>query len=377
MKRVMKRVMIQCTILLFALFLLNACASEQSAFKIGIMTGSKNQNADEYLAAKEIQDLYGAEHVVIQTYAENFVVDYEITIDRLVTMARDPEVKALIICQGVKGTNEAIRKIKEFRDDILFVVGIPGEDPYEVAKLADIVVEADKIGMGKAMALQAKRMGATTFVHYSFPRHLENALIQERKEELQHHCELNGLTFIDRECIDPLDVNYNTEANEFILSDVAEVVAKHGKDTAFFVTNCYLQVPLIQAVLNQGAIYPQPCCPSPYHGFTQALGIDLNNENMGDVSSTINEITERVHAAGCEGRVSTWPLSLNRIAIHAGSKYGIMYAKGEITSKFDPLVFESIMRNSSKIRINISNLHDEKGIRVDNYFLILVDYLTF
>lgn len=372
----MKKIVLLCTIVLLTL-LFSSCSNEENSFRIGILTGEKHQNADEYLAAKEIQDLYGETHVVIDTYPEDFIDDADLTVDRIIAMARDPELKALIICQGVKGTNEAIRKVKQFRDDILFIVGIPGEDPYEVAELADIVIEADKVGMGKEMALQAKRMGAKTFVHYSFPRHLENPLIQARRDELKHHCEENGITFLDRECIDPLEVDYSRKANDFIKDDVAAMVEKHGKDTAFFATNCYLQVPLIQAVLDRKAIYPQPCCPSPYHGFTQALGIDINNEHMGNVSNTINEITNRVHAAGCQGRVSTWPLSLNQIAIHAGSKYGIMYAKGKLNQKFDPLVFESIMRSSAKIRINISNLHDDDGNKIENYFLILVDYLTF
>lgn len=376
MRGYMKKFVVLC-IVWITFTLLASCSSEQDSFKIGILTGSQHQNADEYLAAKEMKDKYGSERIVLETYADNFVHDYEVTIERIIAMARDPEMKAMIICQGVTGTSEAIRRIKEFRDDLLFIVGIPGEDPYGVSQLADIVVEADKIGMGKEMALQAKRMGAKTFVHYSFPRHLENKLIQGRKEALKLHCELNGIEFVDRLCVDPLDVNYSEEANEFIRKDVKELIHLHGEDTAFFVTNCYLQVPLIQAVLDHGAIYPQPCCPSPYHGFTQALGIDQNNGHMSDVSHTINEITERVRAAGCEGRVSTWPLSLNQIAIHAGVRYGVMYAKGEITSKFDPLAFESILRESAKIRINISNLTDEIGNKIENYFLILVDYLTF
>jgi len=50
------------------------------------------------------------------------------------------------------------------------------------------------------------------------------------------------------------------------------MVARYGTDTAFFGTNCAMQPPMITRVLEQRAIYPEPCCPSPVHAFPAALG---------------------------------------------------------------------------------------------------------
>ncbi len=69
-----------------------------------------------------------------------------------------------------------------------------------------------------------------------------------------------------------------------------------------------MQVPLISAALDEGAIYPQPCCPSPYHGFPSALGIEIPEDKKGDVQFAIDQITAEVAERGGTGRFSTWPV---------------------------------------------------------------------
>jgi len=58
-----------------------------------------------------------------------------------------------------------------------------------------------------------------------------------------------------------------------IIQEIPELIAALGRNTAFFGTNCGMQTVLISSVIELGAIYPEPCCPSPYHGFPMALGI--------------------------------------------------------------------------------------------------------
>ena len=36
-----------------------------------------------------------------------------------------------------------------------------------------------------------------------------------------------------------------------------------------------MQEPLIKSTLQEGAIFPQQCCPSPYHAYPSALGIEI------------------------------------------------------------------------------------------------------
>ncbi|GKT18811.1 Protein of unknown function DUF3798 like protein, partial [Aduncisulcus paluster] len=75
--------------------------AEAPSFKIGIMTGTVSQNEEEYRAAENVQAKYGKDRVLIMTYPDKFMDEQETTIANLVSMASDPEVKALIICQAV------------------------------------------------------------------------------------------------------------------------------------------------------------------------------------------------------------------------------------------------------------------------------------
>ena len=99
------------------------------------------------------------------------------------------------------------------------------------------------------------------------------------------------------------------------------MVEKYGKDTCFFSTNCSQQIPLISAIVSTGALYAQPCCPSPYHGFPSALGIEVSEDKMGDLPWIIEEITKVMAEKGVSGRLSTWPAPVAMMFIEAGAEY--------------------------------------------------------
>jgi len=86
-------------------------------FKIGIMTGTVSQGEDEYRAAEQMKAKYG-DRIVHVTYPDNFMQEQETVIGQITGMASDPEVKAIVICQGVPGTAAAIDKIRETRKDL-------------------------------------------------------------------------------------------------------------------------------------------------------------------------------------------------------------------------------------------------------------------
>ncbi|NLY67521.1 MAG: DUF3798 domain-containing protein, partial [Tissierellia bacterium] len=81
-------------------------------FKIGIVTGTVSQGEEEFRAAENAIAKYGdsIKHV---TYPDKFSQEQETTIAQITSLASDPEVKAIIICQAVPGTSAAIDKIKE------------------------------------------------------------------------------------------------------------------------------------------------------------------------------------------------------------------------------------------------------------------------
>lgn len=202
------------------------------------------------------------------------------------------------------------------------------------------------------------------------------ALLAARRDLFKENCEKLGLTFVDATAPDPTGDAGVTGAQQFILEDVPKMVAKYGKNTAFFSTNCSMQVPLIKAALDTGAIYPQPCCPSPYHGYPSALNIEFPEDKKGNIPYAVEEITKAIAAKGGTGRFSTWPVPVAMMFVEAGSEYAMKYASGEIKEKVNLEAMTKEFKEYAKTDITITTL-EENGVKYDNYYMVLVDFLNF
>ncbi len=350
--------------------------AKDSKWKIGIMTGTVVQNEEEYVAAQYALKEYGEEHIITMTYPAKFMDEQETTIANVVSMASDPDVKAIVIVQAVPGTAAAIAKAREIRDDILFIAGTPGENPEDIAAAADVVLQMDELAMGTTVPDQAKKQGAKVFIHYSFPRHMSYPLLASRRDIMKSRCAEIGLEFVDASAPDPTGDSGVSGAQQFILEDVPRMIEKYGKDTAFFSTNCAMQVPLISSVLAAGGIYPQPCCPSPYHGFPSALGIEVPEDKKGDVEYMITETRKVVKEKGGEGRFSTWPVPVSMMYIEAGVAYAKAYIEGETDGKVDIEVLKTKFKDYAGTDSIVEKL-DEGGKVYDNYFTVLVDFVNY
>ncbi|MEG1256086.1 DUF3798 domain-containing protein [Clostridium sp.] len=346
-------------------------------YKIGIITGTVSQGEEEYRAAEEMKKVYG-DMIVLQTYPDNFMKEQETTIANTLSLAADPDVKAIIFVQAVPGASAAIDKVREKNPDMLFIAGVPGEDPAMIGGKADVILQADELGMGKTIVEQAKKQGAKTLVHYSFPRHMSYEMLAKRRELLKASCEELGLKFVDATAPDPTGDAGVPGAQQFILEDVPRKVAEFGKDTAFFSTNCSMQEPLIKSALAEGAIMPQQCCPSPYHAYPGALGIEIPEDKKGDVDFIVGEIGKKIKEKGGEGKFSTWPVPVNMLFVEAGTEYAMAYLDGKTNGKNDKAKLDEILNSKVDGEITITPYTDEgTGKSYDNYYLILSDYVDF
>lgn len=316
---------------------------EGLGFKIGIVTGTVSQGEEEFRAAEKMIEKYGAENIKHVTYPDKFAQEQETTIAQITGLASDPEVKAIVICQAVPGTAAAIDKIRETRDDILFIAGVPHEDPETIAARADIVIETDNLKRGETIVELAAEMGAKTFVHYSFPRHMSMELLAKRRDIMKAKAEELGLEFVSLDAPDPTGDAGISGAQQFMIEDVPRQVEKYGKDTAFFNTNCGMQEPLIKTVLETGAIYPEQCCPSPYHAYPGALGIEIPEDKAGDVAYMLEQIHAKIDEAGASGRLATWKVPANMAMLEAAVEYAVDYGKGEV-EKFNKDHFVGILK---------------------------------
>lgn len=350
--------------------------AEGENWKIGILTGTVSQNEEEYRAAQAVKDKYGEEHVVIMTYPDKFMDEQETTIANVASMAAEENMKALLIIQAVPGSSAAIDKAREINPDLLIIAGVPGENPADIASRADIVFTLDELTMGRTMVEQAAKQGAKVFVHYSFPRHMSYALLAARRDLLAENCEAMGIEFVDATALDPTGDAGLSGAQQFILEDTPRMIEKYGKDTAFFSTNCGLQIPLIKSVFEGGAIYPQPCCPSPYHGFPSALGIEIPEDKQGDIDYLVEEIKTKMAEKGMTGRMSTWPVPCSMMFIEAGAEYAKAWIDGEFEEKLNVEKVEEYFKAYAGVDIELSTLN-EGGTEYPNYLMVLLGYLDF
>ena len=312
-------------------------------YKNRSMTGTVSQNEEEFQAPQKMLAKYGEDKIVTATYPDNFTSETETVIAQVVSLASDPEVKAIVFVQAVPGTIAAIEKTKETRPDMVFICGVAAEPPREIAASAYVVMLVDEIGMGRTVIEQAAKQGATTFIHYSFPRHLGYETIAARREGFMATCEELGIEYVEATAPDPTGDAGVAGAQQFIVEDVPRQIEAHGTETAFFSTNCSMQEPLIRSVAEQKAIYPQQCCPSPYHGYPSALNIEVAGHE-GDVQYMLDQINTKVGEYGNAGRMSTWPLPINMLMVEAGVEYAIEYCEGRTNGDSDDAAVSKVLR---------------------------------
>jgi len=342
-------------------------------YKIGIVTGTVSQGEEEYNAAQNMIAKYGdmIEHV---TYPDNFGKEVETTISQVASLASDPNVKAIVFVQAVPGAAAAIDKVRETRPEMLFVLGVPHEDPDVIASRADIALELNQLQRGVDIIKTAKEMGAETFVHYSFPRHMSYELLSARRDALKENALAAGMEFVEVDAPDPTGDAGLPGTQQFILENVPQQVEKYGKDTAFFATNCAMMEPIIAQSLEYGAIFPEQCCPSPYHAYPAALGIEIPSDKAGDLEYLSNQITEKVAEKDGTGRFATWSKPANVAIIEAGVEYSRAFIEGKI-ERLDVDAMFKFMKEATNDKDDEVKFEEYEGHK--NFVLFVLGTQTF
>ena len=355
-----------------------AMAEDSSSYKIAVLTGTTTQGEEEYYAATSLIEKYG-DKIVHDTYPDNFSSEVETTISKLIAFASDPEVKAIIFVQAVQGGVSAFTQIKESlgRDDILLIAGVPAEDPGDISAAADIVLAVDEIGCGYQVADLAAEWGCDVIVHYSFARHLSYETIVAKRDAMKMTAETYGIEFVERDCPDPTGDAGMSGAQAAVLEDVPKVMQEYaGKKVCFYCTNCGIQVALQQAVLAAGddAYYALPCCPSPFHGYQEAFGLDAT---YGDIEGAIVNLANFLDENGATGRFSTWAIPVNMSMINASYEYACAYAEGKLEGKVDEAFLTECFSTAAGSEATLGKYTDATGTVQENYYLIQFSPIDF
>ena len=364
-------------VMVLGLFGLTAKAEANDNWKVAILTGTVSQGEEEFRAAEKAVATWGADHIITDTYPDNFTSEMETTVSKLVAFASDPDVKAIVMCQAVPGAKAAFDKIREMgRDDILLIAGTPQEDPAVIAAAADVVMYADEAKQGDTIMETCANWGIDVLIHYSFPRHMAMELIVARHELLEKNAEALGIEMVDVIAPDPTAEAGLSASQQFILEDVPQQLAKYeGKKVAFFTTNCGMQPSLQAAVLDEpNAYYPQPCCPSPYHAFPATLGLEL--EIGGDDEEALHQIALKLQEHDAVGRYSTWAHPVAMTIIEVGVEYAKAYIDGDVAVKNDGEKLAAMLEEKVP-GAKIETYTDANGTTFDNYYTILLAPVDF
>lgn len=345
-------------------------------WKIAVMTSTVTQGEEPYRAGEMVAELYPG-HIEHVTYPDNFTTEQEVALSTLLSLAADPDIKAILVSGAPAGFSAMFDKVKESRPDILIWAGTPSDDISVVAAAADICFDVDIVQQGYQLAAAAKEMGCETLVHYSFPRHMAVEKLLARRNAMEERCNELNITFVDASTPDPTSDSGTTGTQQYVLEDVPKMIERYGANTAFFGTNQAQVEPMIKTVLENGGYFLMPNDPSPFIGFASALGIEISDEHQGDAGYMAGLISDKLAEQSLTGHAGNWNISLQMLNLQVGAVYAKMYIDGETNGLCDTEAFEKAMVEVAGEGVSIRANQDAEGNELSNYMLILADYITY
>lgn len=353
-----------------------SAAADSGKGKVVIISSTVSSNEEEYRIADQMVEKFPG-RVTHVTWPENYSTEQEQMISVVTKVASDPDVKAIVFIPGFPGTNAAIDKLKELRgDEILLLVAGMGENPPDVAKRVDFGMMPNELELGHLTVEEAQKMGADTFLYYSFPRFLSDPIMIRKRDDMKATSEKLGMTFVELTAPDPAGDAGVSGMQQFMFEDIPKQIEKYGENTCIWGAQCGMQVPIIKTVMEKHAIMSLQCCPSPLHGYPTALGLELSDDQKGDVSYIIEQTKEKLKEAGCAGRFATWPVPNSMMATAACTNYAIKWIDGEITERSDVTALKKCMEEYAGVEITLAP-YTENGETYDKIQLITMPFLEY
>ena len=350
-------------------------------FHVGVVTVSVSQAEDSFRGAEAIAKKYGnvqdGGRINVVTIPDNFMQEQETTISLITSLADDPKMKAIVINESVPGTYSAFKTIREKRPDILLFSSSSHEDPVQVSKVADVVINPDSIARGYLIVKAAHDLGAKKFMHISFPRHLSYEVIAKRRDVMEQTAKDLGMEYIEMSAPDPVSDVGVPGAQQFILEQVPNWIAKYGKDTAFFATNDAQTEPLLKQIAAHGGYFVEADLPSPTMGYPGALGIQFNDDEKGNWPKILEKVEKAVIAAGGSGRMGTWAYSYGFSTVEGLTSLAVKAIQNNQTEFTLEDVLAAIDAYTPGSKWNGSIMKDNSGVEVSNAFFVYQDTYVF
>ena len=271
-------------------------------YHIGIVTGSANLTADDRGGANAFALRYGDERVIRAEYPDNFTQDPQVVIDTIVNLAKDPDMKAIIVDPAVDGTAEGFIQVKARRPDILCFAGEAYDKFEDLTYNADLICCNDFISRGYMIVRTAHEMGCTSLTHITFARHLVYETVSRRAAVMEEACKDFGMDFYMEYAPDPSSYLGVEGARDYIDQNVPEWIEKHGTNSAYFVTSDVYLEPLLQEILEYGGYFIEGNIPTLLTGYPEVFHLDFTGRES-EVYNTVIEVQDAIVQRGGAGRI--------------------------------------------------------------------------
>lgn len=345
---------------------------EESTYKIGVVTPTLSTSEDEYRAAENMVAKYGdmIKHI---TLPESFNTEIETGISQIVSLADDPDMKAIVVISGQSGLLPALQKVEEIRPDIITITAPIWDDPDMMSKYVDVNLDTDWVKRGETIAKKAQKMGANTLIHYSFPTHMAKEVIVKRHDQMKATAEELGMEFVDITTPDPQTGDGPSVMQQFLREDIPRQIAKYGNDTNIFGTNCPMYDVIIDEALKEKYIVAEQCCPTPTQAFPTVMGLEISKEDSGNYDLINKMISEKAAEHDMTGKLSGWPVPVTVLV----PEYAVELAKKMIDDpEFDVkdlASHEAFAEEITGYKVFFNKLKPE----TDNYFVIIMDSIYY
>lgn len=348
--------------------------SENTAYKVGIVTPTLSVSEDEFRAAQNMTTKYPdiVKHV---TLPENFNTEIETAISQIVSLADDKAMKAIVVVSGQSGLLPALQQVKEKRPDIITVTAPIWDDPDMMSKDIDINLDANWAKRGETIVLKAKEMGAKTFIHYSFPTHLSKESVAKRRDMMKATCEKEGLEFVEIMTPDPQTGQGPAPMQQFLREDIKRQIEKYGPETNIFGSNCPMYDVIIDEALKLKYIVAEQCCPTPTQAYPTVLNLEINEEDSQNFDKLNSMISEKVKEAGMSGRLGGWPMPMTIFLPEFAVELSIEMIENNLTK--EDVCNSEYLTNLAKEKYGIGVQFDKLKEETDNYQLMIMDHMKY
>lgn len=343
-------------------------------YGITVVTPSLSGSEDEFRAGAEMAAMFPG-IVTHLSLPDDPETEIETAITTIVSAADNPLTKAVVVISGQSGLIPAFQQIKEKNSDIITIAAPVYDEPDMMAQYIDLILDTDWIKRGETIPQKAAEMGATTFIHYSFPTHLSKPLISGRKDMMQETCEALGIEWVEVITPDPQTGDGVEAMQQFLREDIPRQIAEYGTDINIFGSNCPMYDVILDEVIDEKLIMAEQCCPTPTQSFPTVLGLEIEMEDSMDYNGINDLISDKLAECDMTGRISAWPIP---VTVYM-PQLGVYVAMEMIENGFDPLNAENLETLSLEkfgVEVDFEPLEDN-GTTYNNYFVMIMDSIFY